>query len=81
VTARALERSNPQTSDLGDLDRLVVDCLNKIRGTTWRTAGWSTEQYETYLNLARRWAANWAGGVEPELVEATLFECGRANGS
>jgi hypothetical protein len=63
------------------LDRFVVDCLKKIRGTAWRTAGWSTEQYETYLNLAHRWAANWAGGVEPELVEATLLECGRANGS
>lgn len=58
------------------LDRFVVDALNLTRGTTWRTAGWSTEQYATYLDLAHDWAAVWGEGVEPEVVEAALFDCG-----
>jgi hypothetical protein len=64
------------------IDQYVVRALNALRSTAWPlNRAWSTKQYATYLDVAHGWAASWGGGADPELVEATLFTCGRSKRS
>ncbi|TQL58951.1 hypothetical protein FB474_0294 [Oryzihumus leptocrescens] len=59
------------------LDRYVALALNQLCGWSWPDAGWTADQYATYLDLAERWAAAW--DTEADVIELVLFNVGKSD--
>jgi hypothetical protein len=51
--------------------------LNLLCGVQWPLSGWTTSQYQEYLELVHDWAQTWE--VPPDTVERVLFAVGKSD--
>lgn len=59
------------------LDKNVAVALNRLLDLGWPTSGWTSGQYETYLDIAGEWSDEW-DGCGPDVIERVLFSIGQS---